>query len=118
MVLAVGLVASPAAGAQKQRSAAPAVQAAGIDQFFIISSIDLPQHRLVLKMPTEVTTVMLVTDKTIALGEKGEVLKLTDFRTGDTVYATSTAGPEGPVAVRIRKGAMTVEELHRRYLKY
>jgi hypothetical protein len=101
---------------------APADQkksAASNDEFFIVSSVDLLKHQLVLKRPTEVTVLMHVDDKTAYLDANGKPLRLTDLRAGDTVYVNATVGSDGEfLARRIRKGPMTVQELHKRYLNY
>jgi hypothetical protein len=87
------------------------------EQFFIISSVDLKRNQLVLKRPTEVTVLMDVNDKTVVLDEKGKPLHLKDLRAGDTVFVTSRKDDDDtPLATRIRKGYMTPEEVHRRYL--
>ena len=92
-------------------------QAASGDQFYIISSLNLKKNQLVLKRPTEVTVLMEVNDKTVCLGEKGKPLQLKDLRAGDTVFVASRANAAGDlVATRIRKGYMTLEEVHSRYL--
>jgi hypothetical protein len=86
-------------------------------EFFIISSVNAGKKQLVLKEPTEVTELVAVTDKTECLDEQGEAVPFKDFRAGDTVYVTFGTSANGERAVlRIRKGAMTVGELHRRYL--
>ena len=85
--------------------------------FFIISSVDMAKKQLLLKFPTEVTEVMRVDDHTRFLDEGGKPIKLADLRAGDTVYVTSARGAQGLVAVRIRKGPMTLDELHRHYLQ-
>jgi hypothetical protein len=85
--------------------------------FFIVSSVDSGKQQLLLKLPTEVTEVMRVNGDTRYLDESGKPIKLADLRAGDTVYVTSVRGAEGLVALRIRKGPMTPEELHRRYLQ-
>jgi adenylosuccinate synthase len=87
------------------------------DQFFIISSVDVPKHQMVLKLPTEVTLTMKVNDKTLIVGEKGQRMDIKQLRSGDTVYITSVSTASGQVATKIRLGPMTVQELHRRYLK-
>ncbi len=89
------------------------------EQFFILSSINAPKNQLVLQRPTQVTILMQVTDKTSYLDETGKPLHLADLRAGDTVWVTSSE-PEAGVAraVRIRKGPMTVEQLHRLYLDF
>jgi hypothetical protein len=86
------------------------------DEFFIISSVNLPKHQLVLKLPTEVTMQMIVDSKTAIIGENGQKMNLGELRSGDTVYITYVAGPEGQSALKIRLGPMTVKELHQRYL--
>ena len=87
--------------------------------FFIISSVDGPKQQIVLKKPTEVTELVRVTDTTVYLNEDGRAVSFKDLRAGDTVYVTVRSEREGlPVAIRIRKGPMTPDELHRRYLKY
>ncbi len=89
------------------------------EEFFIISSVDANKHQILLKRPTEVTELIRVTDKTAYLDEDGRRLQLKDLRAGDTIYVTATATRDGsPVAFRIRKGIMTLSELHRRYLKF
>lgn len=87
------------------------------DQFFIISSVDVPKHKMVLKLPTEVTLTMKINDKTSIIGEKGQRLDIKQLRSGDTAYITAVSGPAGETATKIRLGPMTVQELHRRYLK-
>ncbi len=100
------------------RGRAAAEPAAG-EEFFIISSVDAKKQQIVLKRPTEVTELIRVTDKTAYIDEDGKPLQLRDLRAGDTVYVTASTNPGGlPVALRIRKGIMTVDELHRRYLKF
>jgi hypothetical protein len=113
-LLVLFAVCSPAAAwAQKgDRSAA-----ATSDQFFIIASVDARKQQLVLKRPTEVTELMQITDKTACVDEDGKPIHFADLRAGDTVFVTSARGAGGAtVALRIRKGPMTVEELRRRYL--
>jgi hypothetical protein len=93
-------------------------KASGGEEFFITTSVDAAKHQLVLKRPTEVTLLIQANDQTAILGENGEHLKLSDLRTGDTVFVTLQGGATPPLALRIRKGPMTVAELHRRYLSY
>jgi hypothetical protein len=89
------------------------------EHFFIISSVDLKKQQIVLKRPTEVTELIRVTDKTVYLDEQGKPIPFKDLRAGDTVFVTlASSGAGTPIAVRIRKGIMTVEELHRRYLQF
>jgi hypothetical protein len=92
--------------------------ASGGEEFYIISSVDLRKDQLVLKRPTEVTVLMDVNDKTVVLDEKGKPLHLKDLRAGDTVFVTSRQDKDDtPVATRIRKGYMTLEEVRARYLR-
>ena len=88
------------------------------EEFFIVSSVDIKKKQIVLKRPTEVTELVLVNEKTVSLDEQGKPVPVKDLRAGDTVYVTTAplAGG-GRVALRIRKGPMTPEELRRRYLK-
>lgn len=89
------------------------------DEFFIISSVDVSRARLVLKRPTEVTVVMQVPASTAIADEHGAMLHLANLRAGDTIYAVASAGTGGGlVATSIRRGAMTVAELHRRLLRF
>lgn len=86
------------------------------DSFFIISSVDAKKQQLVLKLPTEVTEIVQVTPATAYRDEEGKPLKLEDLRAGDTVYATLSRNAEGTLTVvSIRRGPMTLEELHKRY---
>jgi hypothetical protein len=86
------------------------------DEFFIISSVNLPKHQLVLKLPTEVTMLMTVDGKTDIVGENGQKMNIGELRSGDTVYITYVTSGEGESALKIRLGPMTVKELHQRYL--
>jgi hypothetical protein len=89
----------------------------GSDEFFIVSSVDASKNQLVLKHPTEVTELMAVNDSTAYVDDQGHPLQFKDLRAGDTVYVTYSTRRDGPpVAVRIRRAPMTLEELHRRYL--
>ncbi|MFY9530861.1 MAG: hypothetical protein WBC04_26705 [Candidatus Acidiferrales bacterium] len=88
------------------------------EQFFILSSINAPKNQLVLQRPTQVTILMLVTDKTSYLDENGKPLRLADLRAGDTVWVTSSELAGVARALRIRRGPMTVQELHRLYLDF
>jgi len=88
------------------------------DTFFIISSVDAKKRQIVLKLPTEVTEVVEVAPETVYRDELGRALKFEDLRAGDTVYAVVVPKADGRLKVTsIRRGPMTVEELHRRYLK-
>jgi hypothetical protein len=86
------------------------------DEFFIITEINMQKHELILKMPTEVTVPMAVDDKTVFLDQNGKHLELKDLRAGDTAFITYTRTSQGDLARTIRLGAMTVEQLQRRYL--
>jgi hypothetical protein len=115
LAVAAVLLATLAVPARAQKSSNPA--AAGSDEFFIISSLDLKKDQLVLKRPTEVTVLMDANDKTVCLDEKGKPLHLKDLRAGDTVFVTYHLNPEGVrVATRIRMGYMTPDEVHRHYM--
>ncbi len=89
------------------------------EEFFIISSVDANKHQILLKRPTEVTELIRVNDNTAYVDEDGRRLQLKDLRAGDTVSVAATIARDGSVlALRIRKGIMTLRELHRRYLKF
>jgi hypothetical protein len=87
------------------------------ESFFIVASVDQSKSQFLLKRPTEVTLLVTVNANTQYLDDSGKPLKSTDFRAGDTVWLTSSGGGE-PTAARIRKGQMTVAELHHDYLDY
>src|SRR5262249_2067923 len=107
------LAASVPAGAAERP--APAAE----DEFFIVSSVDIAKSAMVLKRPTEVTLTMLVTDTTRGINEEGKPIRLSDLRAGDTVFISSSADASGhTLAKSLRKGPMTVPELHRRYLRF
>jgi hypothetical protein len=95
---------------------AMAADAPNSGDFFIVSSVDLGKRQLLLKLPTEVTELMGVDSNTRYVDEQGKPIRLTDLRAGDTVYIASTRGGDKPLAVSIRKGPMTIEVLHQRYL--
>jgi hypothetical protein len=99
------------------RAAQEKKTAAG-EEFFIVASIDQSKSQLLLKRPTEVTSLATVTAKTQYLDEKGKPIRLADLRAGDTVWAVITGGNENMTVVRLRKGPMTVPELHQYYLDY
>lgn len=98
-------------------TASLAIAADAPEEFFIISSVDLGKQQLLLKLPTEVTELMGIDKNTRFLDEQGKTIRLADLRTGDTVFITSTPGGGHPVAIVVRKGAMTLEVLRQRYLK-
>jgi hypothetical protein len=85
--------------------------------FFIVSSIDLAKRQILLKRPTEVTELMRVDRDTRYLEERGNPIRLTDLRAGDTVYILSKSSGAQPVAVTIHKGPMTLDVLRERFLK-
>ena len=84
--------------------------------FFIISSVDLNKRQILLKLPTEVTQLIRVDNRTQYLDVRGKPIRLTDLRAGDTVYIVSNRTGDQTIAVTIRKGPMTVEVLRQRYL--
>ena len=96
---------------------ANAAGAKGGEEFFIVSSVDMAKKQLLLKEPTEITEVLQVNDKTRYTDKSGKAIQFADLRAGDTVYIRTTSTPAGKVAVSIRKGPMTLQELQRRYLK-
>jgi hypothetical protein len=89
------------------------------EEFFIVSSVDFGRGLMVVKRPTEVTLTMGLTEKTRCRDEQGKPIRGTDLRAGDTVFIASDRNASGqPVAASIRRGPMTVPELHRRYLRF
>jgi hypothetical protein len=89
------------------------------EEFFIVSSVDSGKGSMVVKRPTEVTLTMGLTEKTRCRDEQGKPIRATDLRAGDTVFIASDRNASGqPVAASIRRGPMTVPELHRRYLRF
>lgn len=112
LVLAAGLFIAVLADAAARAKSSAAVK----DEFFIISSVDIAKKQIVLKRPTEVTELMGVTDSTSFVDEEGKPLRFQDLRAGDTVYVTASSPSQGRrVVLRLRRGPMTLEELHRRY---
>ena len=98
---------------------APAATPASSEEFFIVSSVDAGKSAMVLKRPTEVTLRMRFTEKTLCRDEQGKPIRCVDLRAGDTVFIASEVDSSGhPAASSIRKAPMTVEELHRRYLRF
>jgi hypothetical protein len=69
-----------------------------VEDFFIISSVDARKKQIVLKRPTEVTELIQVGEKTVYLDEQGKAIEF--------------------IASQIRRGPMTLEELHRRYVPF
>ncbi len=109
--LAAMPAAASAAQAQGHAQATP-------EEFFIVSSIDPLKHQIFFKRPTEVTLLMDVDARTSYVDEQGKSIQLTSLRAGDTVWVVSTEGKSGRVALHIRKGPMTIQELHRLYLPF
>ena len=98
---------------------APTPAPVSAEEFFIVSSVDSGKSAMVLKRPTEVTLTMRFTDKTRCRDEQGKPLRPTDLRAGDTVFIASERSASGEfMASSIRRGPMTVQELHRRYLRF
>ena len=89
------------------------------EEFFIVSSVDSGKGLMVVKRPTEVTLTMGLSEKTRCRDEQGKPIRAVDLRAGDTVFIASDRNASGqPVAASIRRGPMTVPELHRRYLRF
>jgi hypothetical protein len=107
-----------ATGPSAARASSPLKKTSAGEQFFIVASLDLQKSQLLLKYPTEVTLLVKATDQTKFVDDSGKPMKLSDLRAGDTVWLTSGASPDGTAAVKIRKGEMTVPDLHRYYLDY
>jgi len=98
---------------------APGKATAAGEKFFIVASVDLQKSQLLLKYPTEVTLLLVVNNATKFTDDTGKPLKLSDFRSGDTVWVvSSTSGQGEATALRVRKGEMTVADLHHYYLDY
>jgi hypothetical protein len=89
----------------------------GGEEFFIVSSVDITKKQLLLKEPTEITQLIQVNDKTRYVEKDGKPMQFGDLRAGDTIYIKSANTSAGRVAVSIRKGPMTLQELQRHYLK-
>ena len=111
VVLVPGISLAPSASAQSRKTA-------GAEEFFIIASVDQAKSEVLLKRPTEVTVLEKVSDKTQYLDDRAKPMQLSQFRAGDTVWVVSSKDQDGPRAIRIRKGQMTLAELHREYLDY
>lgn len=108
MVLA-GMAGAASSYAQKKTSTG--------EEFFIVASVDQAKSQLLLKRPSEVTTLLKVNNKTQYADDTGKPIHLSNLRAGDTVWVLSS-NPADPTAIRIRKGQMTVADLHRYYLDY
>jgi hypothetical protein len=89
----------------------------GGEEFFIVSSVDITKKQLLLKEPTEITQLIQVNDKTRYTDRTSKPMQFGDLRAGDTIYVRSSTTSAGRVAVSIRKGPMTLQELQRHYLK-
>ena len=87
------------------------------ESFYIVGSVDRAKSQILLKLPTEVTTLVKVDSKTQYVDENGKAITLADLQTGSTVWVTASGGDQ-PVASRIRKGPMSVADLHQLYLDY
>ena len=113
--LLVGFIlASPWAAGSQEKGTAPSAE-----EFFIISSADTVKDQLVLKHPTEVTELMLLTSKTNCRDEHGKLFPCKNLRAGDTVFVVSGRGSGGVrTATSIRIGPMTAAEVHRRYMTF
>jgi hypothetical protein len=114
LIFATLLICGPPLAAQSGKAAA---NTNGAEEFFIVSSVDIAKRQLLLKQPTEITELLQVNDKTRYTDKNGKAIQFADLRAGDTVYIRSTGTTAAKVAVSIRKGPMTLEELHRHYLK-
>jgi hypothetical protein len=88
------------------------------ESFYIIASVDRAKSQILLKLPTEITTMMKVDDKTQFTDASGKPIKLADIRTGDTVWVSSSGPASEPTATHITIGPMTVALLHQLYLDY
>ncbi len=112
--LSFGASVAPSLAGQSDKASTSAKSG---ERFFIISSVDITKKQLLLKEPTEITEVLQVNDKTRYTDKNGKAMQFADLRAGDTVFIRSSASSAGKVATSIRKGPMTLEELHQRYLK-
>jgi hypothetical protein len=88
------------------------------ESFFIVGSVDPSKSQFLLKRPTEVTLLVKADNNTKLLDDAGKPLMISDFRAGDTVWVQTSGGGAEPTAVRLRKGEMTIADLHRYYLDY
>jgi hypothetical protein len=108
-ITAVILVSALAVHAQVQAKS-------GSDEFFVISSVDKMHNTMILLLPTEITATIGVSDKTKYTDENGKSIKLSDFRTGDTIFVSYTTQGGAQIATSVRKGMMTTAEMRKRYL--
>jgi hypothetical protein len=123
---ASGTQAPPAGGKRGNAAGAPGKSAANTpakatgpttNEFFVISSIDKAHNALVLLRATQITATLDVDGKTQYADENGKPLKLTDFRTGDTIFVDYAKNSDGTLAaLHVKKGMMTIAELRKRYL--
>jgi hypothetical protein len=114
LAFAVLLTCAPLLAAQSSKAAGNANSG---EEFFMVSSVDIAKGQLLVKQPTEITELLQVNDKTRYTDKDGKPMQFADLRAGDTVYIRSMATRGGKLAVSVRKGPMSVEELHRLYLK-
>jgi hypothetical protein len=115
--ICAGLVLMLAAGTAAFAQQAKRPPASAGEEFFIISSVDPGKNHIVLKRPTEVTVLVSIDAKTTCVNEKGKPVKVYDLRAGDTVFVTTRRNDQGDLlAIHIRMGYMTLQEVHRRYL--
>lgn len=75
------------------------------------------KKELLVKKPTEISEVLRVNDKTRYMDNAGKRIDLTDLPPATWGYIRTAQTGSGKVAVTIRKEPMTIEELHRRYVK-
>ena len=85
-------------------------------EFFIVSSVNPPKQQVVVKRPTEVTQLVFVNAETRYADRNGKAIALSDLHAGDTVYIREKRDSGGSIAIEIRKGPMTLDELRKRYL--
>jgi hypothetical protein len=109
-VVVAGMAGAATSHAQNKKTSAG-------EEFFIVASVDQAKSQILLKRPSEITMLMKANDKTQYADDAGKPMTLSDFRAGDTVWVLSS-NPAEPTASRIRKGQMTVADLHRYYLNY
>lgn len=111
------LFAAGSAHAQKKTVATNRVAPSASEEYFMVSSVDKAHSALIVLRPTQITATLIVNDKTQFADENGKPLKLTDFRTGDTIFASFTTQAGGVLtATHVRKGMMTMAEMRKRYL--
>jgi hypothetical protein len=111
ILLLLAICAAPVLNAQTTKTSSG-------EEFFIIASVDLAKSQLLLKRPTEVTTLLNISSQTKLLDAAGKPTQASDLRTGDTVWVIASGKGQDMTAGRVRKGPMTVAELHQRYLDY